>query len=184
MLGTTIRDPQAVESSQSEVAGLGLLAVVTSFTPEKHTSRVGGIVAASPLSLPGAAPISGYQIHMGKVESEASLRPLLMISERDSRPTHETDGVVSADGLVMGTSCHGLLGNADVRTALSAWLHARRGLPDPALAAPLDRERQLDDLAAAVRAGLDIDRLKSACGLGQRTRPRSPRSLQLRRGRA
>jgi adenosylcobyric acid synthase len=165
MLGATIRDPDGVESPEPEVAGLGLLPVVTSFAREKRTSRIQASITSGPLAGSSSVTVNGYQIYMGRVEAQVPLPPLLAISERDGKPAEESDGVASQNGLVLGTSCHGLFGNVAVSAALSGWLHARRGLTVPGPAAPFDWERQLDELAGAVRASLDVDRLKSACGL-------------------
>ena len=75
----------------------------------------------------------------------------------------------------MGTYLHGLLENDAPRHALIDALQARRAARGD-LAAPshtstrrflaADRERELDRLAATVRASLDLRPLLAACGLG------------------
>ncbi len=168
MLGRAIRDPLGVESASPEVPGLDLLPIETIFVSEKRTSRVRGVIVSGTGPFAGAtgSSVSAYEIHMGVshgIASDAS--PLLALSDRDGSPVDDRDGTVSSDGLVVGTFCHGLFGNTAVRHALVAWLHRRRGETAPAASAAPDREAQYDALAAAVRASLDVDRLKSACGL-------------------
>jgi adenosylcobyric acid synthase len=172
MLGRAIHDPHGSESDEPTVLGLGLLPVETTFATTKRTVRVQGQI------LPGAGLLAGaegsrvvaYEIHMGRTAIEGARRPLVRIEERSGERVAELDGLVSEDGLVIGTYLHGLLENDAARHALIDVLLARRtsgGAESPArhhVAA--DREAQLDRLAATVRASLDLRPLLAACGLG------------------
>jgi adenosylcobyric acid synthase len=151
MLGRMIRDPEGVESSVAEVAGLGLLPVETTFAREKATYQARARVVGGPGWLGAAAGLSadGYEIHMGRSQGGT---PLLEITRRNGEIVE--DGAFSANGRVWGCYLHGLFDNAGLRRA---WLDSLgRG---PAEAARADDS--LDRLADAVEAALDMARLES-----------------------
>ena len=177
MLGRRIHDPHQSESDRGSVDGLGLLPVETTFATVKRTVRVRGTLLAEQGLLAGAAgrEIVAYEIHMGRSETDGTLSPLVQIHERSGEPTSELDGVVSTDGSIAGTYLHGLLENDVARHALIDALLARRlgrdhddvSQPDIARHSfTANRERELDRLAATVRASLDLRPLLAACGLG------------------
>jgi adenosylcobyric acid synthase len=178
MLGRVIHDPHASESDQPTTAGLGLLPLETTFATVKRTVRVQGRVlpSNSPLSVAEGAEIVAYEIHMGRTVADRSLRPLVQIDQRSGEPVSELDGASSADGMIFGTYLHGLLENDAVRHALIDAVLARKEAssgpiaPMPASLSrrrlALDRERELDRLAATVRAALDLQPLLAACGMG------------------
>jgi adenosylcobyric acid synthase len=116
-----------------------------------------------------------YEIHMGETVAYDAVHPLIAIEERSGEAVTELDGCVFADGLVMGTYVHGLLENDAVRHALIDGLLAQRSAgsrrPDTARVTvrrslAVEREYQLDRLAATVRSSLDLRPLLAACGLG------------------
>ncbi|MCC6177745.1 MAG: cobyric acid synthase [Chloroflexi bacterium] len=199
MLGRSIHDPAHAESHRSTIEGLGLLPIVTTFAPTKRTVRVRGTLAARHGPFAGAAgtSIQAYEIHQGRTDLPNDLSPLATIQadppapsdeqigpaqERTaSMPTDGHDGVVSADGSIVGTYLHGLLENDAPRHALIDWLLARApttGRVAPSLDLAVrhrhDLDRQLNALAAAVRASLDVGPLLAACGIGSESA--SPRS--------
>jgi len=161
MLGTAIYDPDGSESDTPEVAGLGLLPIVTHFSHEKQTVRAGGQVAANAGLFAGASgqPCNGYEIHMGRTVLAAGALPLLHITQRSGQPASDTDGATRADGRVAGTYLHGLFDTNALRHALLANLAAQRGTTRTVAPTHFDREAQYDRLAAAVRAHLDMARL-------------------------
>ncbi len=167
MLGRRILDPARVESDEPEAAGLGLLPIATTFGLTKHAVRVRATVLPTigPLAAARGAEVAGYEIHMGTTDHHAALRPLFALSERSGESAEGTDGVVSTDGLVLGTYLHGLFESDAIRSALIGWLLARRGSTESPVLASLDREQQYDALAAAVRGSLDVERLAIACAL-------------------
>ena len=91
--------------------------------------------------------------------------PLFAISERSNTATEERDGLVSPNGLVSGSYLHGLFDNDAIRQALLRWLLERKGQRAAPAFKVVDRGRQYDDLADAVRRTLDVRRLEVACGL-------------------
>ena len=60
--------------------------------------------------------ISGYEIHMGRTDSQSSW---LKITERSSQPVDVLDGAASKDGKIWGCYVHGLFANENLRRA---WL--------------------------------------------------------------
>jgi adenosylcobyric acid synthase len=151
MLGERITDPFGVEAAPgSEVAGLGLLPVTTTFAAEKTTRRVDGTVANGRGPWAGAtgARAAGYEIHMGTTDATApGVDPLLSV---EGRP----DGAASVDGLAAGCYLHGLFHNDELRHALLAAL----GRPE-APVVHFDREAGYDRLAQHVRSHLDMERV-------------------------
>lgn len=158
MLGTAIYDPDGSEADVPEIAGLGLLPIVTHFSHEKQTVRAQGAVAAASGLFAGASdlPCHGYEIHMGRTVLLDGALPLLHITQRGGQPASDPDGATSADGQVAGTYLHGLFDSDNLRHALLANLAVRRGTTRTAAPTRIDREAQYDRLAAAVRAHLDM----------------------------
>jgi adenosylcobyric acid synthase len=147
MLGERILDPDAVESPDPDVAGLGLLPVVTRFARDKVTEPVrlqlaDGLPA---LDAAGGREARGYEIHCGRVSVDGG-RPLGTVFRRDGAGAPE--GCVV--GAVAGTLVHGLFENAAIRAALGD--EAEAGDPYEALA---------DHFAAA----LDMTHLDRMVGL-------------------
>lgn len=98
MLGESIVDPDAVESSVKEEAGLGLLPVTTVLETEKTTRSVDAV-------LPSGTSFPAYEIHMGM-----TTRP------KDAVPFAQTGHVpegIRANNCV-GTYLHGALESESV----------------------------------------------------------------------
>ena len=152
MLGTRLHDPQGLEGEAGSVAGLGLLDAETVLEAEKQLVNVHGRLA-----LPGAAPVSGYEIHMGVTRGPALAQAAVELE--DGR----RDGAISDDGQILGTYLHGLFDHPDALVALLAWAGA--GDVDRVdLAAR--READLERLADALEAHLDLPRLAACLGDG------------------
>ena len=157
LLGRSLADPDGRDGSgPGRSRGLGLLPTSTRMAPAKTVRRVEGEVLAVPGLLGGAAGarVRGYEIHAGQTPAAAT--PPLRLS---AGGRSWTDGATSADGWVVGTHVHGLLDQAGVRRPMLAAVAARRGRrwrpgrPIPGPTAELDR------LAAALDAAVDVDRL-------------------------
>jgi adenosylcobyric acid synthase len=154
MLGRAIRDPEHVESSCDEVAGLGLLPVETTFAGVKATHRATAHVGAVPGWMSGlrGQTVQGYEIHMGRTDGA---RPWLEIVRRGGQEVSVPDGATSPGGRVWGCYLHGLFDNANLRRA---WLSslgwretsASRASSTAGYGAAFDR------LADAVEEALDM----------------------------
>jgi adenosylcobyric acid synthase len=141
MLGRAVSDPDGLDGPAGTVEGLGLLDIGTVMRGDKSTTRVAGIHCAT------NTPIEGYEIHLGRTDGPACMRPMLML---DGRP----DGAQSRDGRIQGTYVHGLFTGDAFR---KAWL-ANFGVAS-SLAHDARIEAALDALADHLEAHLDIARL-------------------------
>jgi len=141
LLGQEIVDPQGFDGAPGRVEGLKLLDVVTTMNDDKATTAVAGTHCAS-----GTA-VSGYEIHLGRIEGGDCARPMLTI---DSKP----EGASSADGRVQGTHVHGLFASDAFRRA---WLKTFDKVS--ALAYEQKVESAIDALADHLEAHLNVDGL-------------------------
>ncbi|MFC4856378.1 cobyric acid synthase [Actinophytocola glycyrrhizae] len=144
MLGTRIVDH--VESGAGAAAGLGLLDLDVEFEQEKTLAR--------PVGTAFGHPVSGYEIHHGRVVRQAA--PGLV-----ERPDGSFEGAVT--DRVMGTHWHGLLDNDAFRRHVLRWAAARAGragfVPAPDTSVAAARAAQLDVLGDLVAAHLDTGEL-------------------------
>ncbi|MBV8771018.1 MAG: cobyric acid synthase CobQ, partial [Deltaproteobacteria bacterium] len=152
MLGKRIDDPRHLESEFDIINGLGLLDITTSFEGEKVTAAAGGTHVASGL------PISGYEIHWGRIRRFGA-EPLLMLSTPDVAAGTQFEGAIGYRGQVWGTSLHGLFDMPQFRRHLLNRIRQRKGL------APLEavtpdastvRDKAYYRLAQLVRKHLDL----------------------------
>ena len=144
MLGRRLHDPLGLEGAPRSVAGLGWLDCETTLEAEKILENVSGT-----LRLPGAAPLAGYEIHMGVTRGAALERPAALLGGKP-------DGALSDDGQILATYCHGLFDTPEALAALLTWAGYR---PTQHFDPRERRERDLDRLADAVAASMDLQRL-------------------------
>ena len=140
MLGRVVRDPEGIEGTPGETAGLGLLDLETVIGP---TKRLAGIDAQDSQT---GARVSGYEMHMGRTTGPDLARPWLTLDGR-------AEGAISADGRVMGSYLHGIFGAGAFR---GAWL-AQLGVSAAAQDHDARIETALDAFAAEIEADLDLD---------------------------
>jgi adenosylcobyric acid synthase len=160
MLGGKILDPHKVESSETEVAGLGLLDAVTEFVPEKSTSQVRAQVISDLGLLSGTKglEIAGYEIHMGQTVSREKMNAFRII-ETPQGATEYTDGILNDKGMVLGTYMHGLFHNDDFRQVFLNNLRKHWGLSESLNSTASTKEQQYDKLAELVRRSLDMSQV-------------------------
>lgn len=163
MLGRAICDPLRVESGETEVDGLGLLDMVTTFEPEKRTVRARARVIAQKGLFAGARDleIAGYEIHMGR--SESGDVPAMQVIVRGEEKVDGFDGAINQDGWIAGTYFHGLFDNDALRHAMLSNLAARKNVTRSD-AARFDRDPMYDRLADVVRASLDMSAIYRLIG--------------------
>ena len=143
MLGTKISDPFHVEEGGS-IDGLGFLPVETELGIDKITVQSHGY------SFLGA-PVSGYEIHMGR--TQPSQQRGWFIRKGDGTD----DGLVS--GCIAGTYFHGIFDNADFTRKFLARVAEDRGLYWRPEYTQSSKEDEYDRLAQIVREHIDIDRI-------------------------
>lgn len=148
MLGGLIADPDGIEGPAGQCAGLSLLDMKTVLMPEKRLERVAGNLAF------GAAPVSGYEIHMGITRGPALASPLVRLQGKDGR----CDGAISPDQRILGTYLHGLFDEAGACHALLEWAGLECAAAFDYKAA---REGGIDRMADAVEAHMDVKALLS-----------------------
>ena len=157
MLSQYILDPQHVESTTAETIGLGLLDVVTTFAREKITDQVEGAALGSGL------PVSGYEIHAGRVTRQDAALPLLRLTRRNGQTISELEGAQSPEGRIWGTLMHGVFDSAPWRRQFIDRVRRSKGLaPLLATAAPdalAHRIQEYDRFADVMEANTDIARI-------------------------
>jgi adenosylcobyric acid synthase len=153
ILGKEIID-EGIESGRHGVhQGIGLLDCVTRFcTYEKTTVQVRRTARKVGPILSRMGEVTGYEIHMGTTERGAD------------GEAFNSDGAVSADGLVIGTYLHGLFQNESAIRALEEFLYRRKGLepptgPEETAATPGSAGDPYDALADLFEAHIDMAKI-------------------------
>ena len=141
MLGRQLHDRLGLEGPAGSTPGLGWLDYETQLATEKRLENVSG-----ELLLPEAPAVAGYRIHMGVTRGAALLKPAAILAG-------ESDGTLSDDGQILATYCHGLFDSPSALSALLAWAGHR---PTQHFDARLRREQDIERLADAVEANLNL----------------------------
>ena len=165
MMGMRLIDPDGVERG-GELAGMGLLPCETTFSTQKTRTRVRARIVADGLA---DTAIQGYEIHMGRTQRSGGM-PFARLDSGDDEGC--------ATGCALGTYLHGLFDTGEAVDALARWLLTRKGL-SPDEARTLDhaayQDQQIDLLADAVRASLDMEAIYRAMQVGaSSTAPTTP----------
>jgi adenosylcobyric acid synthase len=142
MLGQRIIDADGIEGPPGEVAGLGLLDVVTEMGPHKRLTFSNATHKAT------GEDVVGYEIHIGQTEGPDGARAWLEVDGRD-------EGACSDNGLVRGCYLHGLFSSDGFRAAFLKELGHRA----PVQSYGSSVEAALDALAAHLERHLDLDTL-------------------------
>ena len=108
MLGQLINDPQGIEGTAGQSAGLGLLEITTTLQTAKQLRNVSGT-----LSLDNAN-VSGYEIHAGITEGVDLSKPVCQLESG-------SDGAISDDNQILGSYVHGLFEQTSACNALLNW---------------------------------------------------------------
>ncbi len=155
MLGELLEDPEGLEGAPRSMPGLSLLSVVTRFRGPKRTRRVHGTMSVDSALASSGTRFEGYEIHTGVTRRRDGSPFALIVGDKD---VVEEDGAVSPDGLVVGTSVHGLLGDFSTTQAVVASLARRRGALVPTGPASVA-------VGTWFRSAVDIPALMSTFGL-------------------
>ena len=168
MMGKTLHDPEGTESSSvTNIDGLGLLPMSTTFLPQKLTRQVQAKISShSAWGELAGLDLEGYEIRHGVSETHEDLPSVsVMVDGKEN-----IIGLASDDLLVLGSYLHNIFHNDLFRRGWLNALRASRGLP------PLDpresgdtkkrREESYDRLAAILAESLDMEKLYSITGIG------------------
>jgi adenosylcobyric acid synthase len=132
MLGRRLNDPERTESELGTIDGLGLLDIEVDFEPEKTLVRRSYTPTRANF-LPGAGPVEGYEIYMGRVHygnaEPAYLHPA------------GPDGAVHPSRPILGTFIHDIFSNPQFTRAFVNMLRQSKGLTP--LSGPLPLARGL-----------------------------------------
>lgn len=148
MLGSSIHDPQGVESPVRSMAGLGLIPMETTMQTRKTTvlSRGTARFAGETIDL------LGYEIHMGQSVFTEERAPLIELADR-------ADGYWDERELVLGSYFHGLFHDDRFRQLLLNFLRGKKGLAPiterPSFVAL--REQGFDRIAEEVKKHVRLD---------------------------
>jgi adenosylcobyric acid synthase len=166
MLGRKILDPHGIESSNSEIEGIGLLDIETTFGKEKKTCRVKAeIVRGEELGvmskITNAYALRGYEIHMGESNGDIGLFKIKRTPSDSPSLTPDSSQVLdgSQKGNCWGTYLHGIFDNDLFRRDILNELRTRKGLAplEPACSYADIRGKAIDRLADVVRTNIDMD---------------------------
>ncbi len=166
MLGEKLLDPEAIESSQGEIEGLGLLPAVTEMAPEKITLATRARVENADFGT--GLQVKGYEIHQGRTTATAPGAAVMLRNEKG-----ENDGLVSRRGQVWGCYLHGIFDNDAFRKTYLDWLRSRtlpaafqrENTAADALPYRERKERGLNQLAALLEESLDMEMIDRIAGL-------------------
>jgi len=167
MLGRSIADPDAVESTQAHTEGLGLLALSTRFLPTKNTRRVRARKSGESWLFAGLSPeveVPGYFIHAG-ITSAQGAPALESLGVDDVGASWQVNGATSDNGAVVGTMVHGLFEHDGLRHSVLDRLRTQRGLGPASGRATWDRHAEYDRLAQMIRNHADTNALDALVGL-------------------
>lgn len=145
MLGRVLHDPDHIESSFSEMPGLGFFDFSVKFKKDKKVAQV----VCHPTSnhiFSSVGTVSGYHIHCGEVEYGPGDSPLFTSDKG-------MDGVISTHPLIFGTFIHDLFKNALFTRTLINHLREKKNLPpltSPPINPTADFEQQINHLAEVI----------------------------------
>ncbi|PWR75618.1 cobyric acid synthase [Methanospirillum stamsii] len=106
-----------VESKKGEYKGIGLIPCTTTFSEyQKTTVQVTRRSSGYGPFLQKVSTVSGYEIHMGETDTSGM------------KEAFSDEGVVSEDGLLIGTYMHGLFTSPEVAGAFVSFLCERKGI--------------------------------------------------------
>ncbi|MFT4415019.1 cobyric acid synthase [Fredinandcohnia humi] len=150
MLGNSIEDTHGIESSFSQVEGLGLIPMKTLMTPNKTTIRSEGIASFGDDRI----PVIGYEIHMGESYFEKECSNFIKLSNR-------MEGSISVDKRIIGTYFHGIFHNDLFREAILNEIRVKKGLEPICNRASFTQKREdgFDLLAKVVRENIQLERI-------------------------
>ncbi len=169
MLGSNLLDPQKIESAMGELAGFGLLPMITEMAPEKVTVQCRAQVESKCFG--SSLHVSGYEIHQGRTAAQDNaLATMLNVTQADG--TEYKDGFISADGRIWGSYMHGIFDDDNFRNAYLGWLRqyssgfdATGDVPPVGISYKQRKEDGFSALADLLAKSLDMKMIDQIAGL-------------------
>ncbi|MBC1824119.1 cobyric acid synthase [Listeria seeligeri] len=156
ILGEKMLDPNQVESSQLEIAGLGLLHTETTFQDQKQTTQISGVTLSG-------EQVEGYEIHMGKTTRSKNTQPFCEIQAVNGNSEIHQDGAVSASKNIIGTYIHGVFDNPTfLKNLFHELLMKKQQMTYPHEITPLKehKEQEYNKLATLLEENIQMDKLE------------------------
>ena len=160
MLGKKIKDPDGIECSVKEIAGMSLLDLETIFEDDKITSQVKGKIDFEVKEgiFKGIKDtyIKGYEIHCGRSINETGA---INILEKLSEVVNYKEGSINSKDNVFGTYIHGIFDSMDFTRKLLDNIRSIKGLDDIGreyTSYEDFKENEYQKLASHVRDHVDI----------------------------
>ena len=164
--------PYQMESDHGEVAGFGLLPIITTFSKEKLLTQVKA--ACEGMSFAGSKSLQaenmpGYEIHMGQTDFMAETIHPFTIRQGKGEDVTEHDGAVSFDGMVLGTYIHGIFDHDGFRRQLLNALRQKKGWQALTEQRNQHKEKEAayERLADVVEKSLDMGKLAAIMDEGE-----------------
>ena len=149
-----------------------MLEIETIFQAEKITERVGAVHLLTGL------PVSGYEIHAGRVAGVTGSGAVFRIIERDGVHADDFEGAHSEDGRVIGSSIHGLFDAGGFRRNFVDTVRESKGLTALGLSVPddpnADRRTAFDRIADVLEEHVDMSRVAALAGVDWKRSARTP----------
>lgn len=161
LLGKEIADPHKVESKKGTIKGLGLLNIKTTIGKEKRTIRASGKIQGDFMGMDlKDMMVEGYEIHMGESQALDQENSFAILDDGT------VDGVISQDGLVMGTYLHGVFDNDNFREKIIDVIREKKNIEAGPKAFDFKafKNEQYDLLAETVEASLDMKKIMEIIG--------------------
>ncbi|MBB1079432.1 cobyric acid synthase [Limosilactobacillus sp. STM2_1] len=153
ILGRMLYDPEKIESSIKEQAGLGLLDVATTFNEEKTTTQA--------VAKRRNFTLKGYEIHMGTTNLGINATPFSTICMTNGKAEQREDGAVNSDETVMGTYLHGIFDNPYWTRHLLNKVRMAKGLAplvDTNVSISDYKDQQYEKLARLFEENVDMEK--------------------------
>ncbi len=158
MLGKKIKDPENLESRESEINGLGLFDFETTLIPDKLTRQV-QLETVNSNVFPEGLHCEGYEIHMGRTTYGTSYPALFSASNGENAMNF---GITNQAGTVLGTYLHGFLDNDLFRKNILRYIRNEKGLPEPQenFNYAEFRKRELNKLADLIKNSINMKEIE------------------------
>lgn len=158
MLGSSIKDPDHIESEFEKVEGLNIFSYETTMHGEKVCRRTKYQLLESIFNMPHGMILNGYEIHCGRIHDPSDKQNAFKIFGQGDRSAISFDGRVSIN--LLATLVHGLFDNDEFRVSMLNFLRERKNLPLKKGMVSKTRNDEYDRIAMSIRSSLNMNLLQ------------------------